>query len=167
MKMNQTKQIRILAISLSSRGFGYAVMEDGNTMVDYGNVEIKKNKNARALAHVEKIIDRSLPDILVLRNVSAKGTRRGKRIKELDRKIITVTKGRKLNVVKISGKELRRRLLEDENGTKHQMAGLLAKQYPDELAWRLPPKRRAWDSEDHRMDIFDAVGLAVAYTKRP
>jgi hypothetical protein len=43
------------------------------------------------------------------------------------------------------------------------MAELLAKQFPDELASRLPPKRKAWTSEDARMDIFDAVGLAVVF----
>jgi len=29
------------------------------------------------------------------------------------------------------------------------------------LASRLPPKRRPWMSEDYRMDIFDAVALAL------
>jgi hypothetical protein len=38
----------------------------------------------------------------------------------------------------------------------------LAKQFPDELASRLPPKRKIYKSEDSRMDTFDAVGLAVA-----
>jgi hypothetical protein len=32
---------------------------------------------------------------------------------------------------------------------------------PDELVSRLPPKRKIYKSEDSRMDIFDAVGLAV------
>jgi len=31
---------------------------------------------------------------------------------------------------------------------------------------RLPPKRRPWMSEDPRMDIFDAVSLAVAFWER-
>ena len=43
------------------------------------------------------------------------------------------------------------------------MAELLAKKFPDELASRLPPKRKPWKSEDSRMDIFDAVALAVAF----
>jgi len=40
---------------------------------------------------------------------------------------------------------------------------MLAKQFPDELASRLPPKRKTWESEDSRMDIFDAVALAVTF----
>jgi hypothetical protein len=34
---------------------------------------------------------------------------------------------------------------------------------PEELASRMPPKRKLWKSEDGRMDIFDAVALAVAF----
>ena len=51
-------------------------------------------------------------------------------------------------------------------GTKHEMAEYLAKQFPDELAARVPPKRKLWKSELSRMDIFDAVGLAVVYRMR-
>ena len=43
------------------------------------------------------------------------------------------------------------------------MAELLAQQFPDELAARLPVKRKAWKSEDARMDIFVAVALAVVF----
>ena len=54
-------------------------------------------------------------------------------------------------------------LLNNESGTKQEMAEALAKQFPDELASRLPEKRKAWKSEDARMDIFEAVALAVAF----
>jgi hypothetical protein len=43
------------------------------------------------------------------------------------------------------------------------MADKLAKQFPIELAGKLPPKRRPWENEDGRMDMFDAVGLAVVF----
>jgi hypothetical protein len=95
--------------------------------------------------------------------VNAKGTYRDPRIKQLDRKIIVLAKERKLKVMKISGAELRRLLLGNATGTKHQMAELMAKQFPDELASRLPPKRKLWKSEDGRMDIFDAVALGAAF----
>ncbi|MGH7993063.1 MAG: hypothetical protein ACREDQ_06080 [Limisphaerales bacterium] len=48
-------------------------------------------------------------------------------------------------------------------GTKQALAERLALKFPVELGSRLPPKRRAWMSEDPRMDIFDAVGLATVY----
>jgi hypothetical protein len=54
-------------------------------------------------------------------------------------------------------------LLGDAKGTKHEMAELLAQKYPVQLAGKLPRKRRAWQNEDGRMDMFDAVGLAVVF----
>ena len=40
---------------------------------------------------------------------------------------------------------------------------MVAEHFPNELASRLPRKRRAWEGADASMDIFDAVELAVAY----
>ena len=164
--MNHNKQFRILAIALTSRGFGYAVMEGDSTLIDFGKKVINAEKNARSLGHIEKIIGRNCPDILVVDDVHAKGTYRAARIKKLHKSLLMMARKHKLKVEKLAGMELRRALLGDEKGTKHGMAQLLAKQFPDDLASRLPPKRKAWASEDVRMDIFDAVALAVtAQTK--
>lgn len=85
--MNQaTEQSRVLAISLSTRGFGYAVMEGSNWLIDYGKKIIEGDKNAWSLVHIEKMIARNQPDVLALQDVNAKGTRRVARIKALHRK---------------------------------------------------------------------------------
>jgi hypothetical protein len=54
-------------------------------------------------------------------------------------------------------------LLGDVKGTKHEMAEMLAQKYSVELAGKLPPKRRPWENQDGRMDMFDAVGLAMVF----
>jgi hypothetical protein len=59
--------------------------------------------------------------------------------------------------------QVRAQLLGSAKGTKHALAETLAAKFPVELALRLPPKRRPWMSEDPRMDIFDAVGLAAVF----
>ncbi len=60
-----------------------------------------------------------------------------------------------------SHEHVRQVFFADGQGTKHALAEILAKRFPEELGSRLPPKRRAWMSEDSRMDIFDAVALAL------
>jgi Holliday junction resolvasome RuvABC endonuclease subunit len=164
--MHQTSpQFRSLAIALSSRGFGYAVMEGKQTLIAYGNTVINQDKNIRSLVHIEKLITRYQPDVLVLQAVNAKGTHRAPRIKALHRKVITLVTNNKLKTVTISGKELRTALLGNEAGTKQEMAELLAKKFPAELASRLPPKRKSWQSEDARMDTFEAVALSLTVCK--
>ncbi len=49
--------------------------------------------------------------------------------------------------------------------TKNELAGDLARQYP-ELKHLLPRKRRLWEPEDDRMHIFTAVGLAILFSPR-
>jgi hypothetical protein len=46
--------------------------------------------------------------------------------------------------------------------TRDEIAAGLARIFP-ELHWKLPPKRRPWQSEHPRMAIFDAVALGLAY----
>src|SRR5260370_41591869 len=100
--MNQTStQFRSLAVSLSSRGFGYAVMEGNKRLIQYGKKVFEDDKNARSLAHLGKIIVRNQPDVLVLQDVNATGTRRAPRIKGLHRKAVALAKKHKLKVVKI------------------------------------------------------------------
>ena len=94
--------------------------------------------------------------------MNAKGYSRAPRIKTLHREIIKLAATQKCKVALISGKSLRNSLLGNAKGTKHEMAEMLAQRFPD-LAAKLPPKRRAWESEDGRMDIFDAVGLATVF----
>jgi len=50
--------------------------------------------------------------------------------------------------------------------TRDEIAAALARIFP-ELQWRLPPKRRAWQSEHPRMSMFDAIALGLAYWQHP
>jgi hypothetical protein len=161
--MNQTtsKDFRILAIALAANGFGFVVMEGQRTIIEFGRREAVGDKNAQSIAKLKKLLTFYRPDVLVLQDVEAKGSRRYPRIKKLSRQIKRMAAKHKIAVKHISGKELRSLLLGNPRGTKQEMAEKLAAQFPDELASRLPPKRKPWRSEDARMDIFDAVGLAV------
>src|SRR5664279_2851736 len=163
--MNQTtsKYFCILAVALSARGFGFVVMEGQKTIIECGGRVADGDKNAQSLAKMKKLLNLYRPSVLVLQDVEAKGSRRYPRIKTLNRQIKGVAEKQKIVVKLISGKQLRSLLLGNPKGTKQEMAEMIVMQFPDELASRLPPKRKLWKSEDGRMDIFDAVALAVAF----
>jgi Holliday junction resolvasome RuvABC endonuclease subunit len=162
--MNQTalKQVRILAIALTARGFGYCVMEN-QAILECGKKEVKGNKNLQSVSKIEKLLKQFLPGVLVLQNVNVKGHHRSSRIKALHKQVIELAAKQKLKVTLFSGEKLRVILLGHVKGTKYQMAKLIAQKYPLELAGKLPPQRRVWESENSRMDVFDAVGLAVVF----
>lgn len=46
--------------------------------------------------------------------------------------------------------------------TKEEIAAVIVARFP-ELTLRVPPRRKTWMSEDQRMAIFDAAGLAITY----
>jgi hypothetical protein len=161
--MMQNKYNRNLAIAPLSRGLGYAVMEGPENLLACGNKVVLRDKNAGALAWAKKLSQFYQPDVLVLPDVHARDTRRAARIKNLHRQIVAWASKHQLKVRLISVTRVRRHLLGEAKGNKFAVAQSLAEKFPVELGTRLPPKRRPWISEDPRMDIFDAVGLAVAY----
>ena len=69
MNKNHNKHFRILAVSLSANGFGFAVME-GNALVDYRNKVFLTDKNTNSLTHIDKLIVRYQPDVLVLHDIA-------------------------------------------------------------------------------------------------
>jgi hypothetical protein len=158
-----TTNTRILAIAPTSRGFGYAVMEGPNLLRAFGNKTILRNKNSRTLFWAARFIRLYQPGILLLPDVNAADTHRAGRIKVLHRQIGTLARKHKLKLKLVTITKVRERLTGNRKGTKQAMAEALAACFPDELQSRLPPKRRPWMSEDPRMDIFDAVGLAAAF----
>ena len=99
--MNQTliKNSRILAVALSSRGFGYAVMEGQNEFIAHGHKIVEReDKNVKSSIWVENLIARYQPGIMVLQDVAAKGSRRAPRIKSLHRQIVKLAGKHKIQV---------------------------------------------------------------------
>jgi Holliday junction resolvasome RuvABC endonuclease subunit len=160
MKHPPRKHLRILAISPSARGFGFAVMEEPNALVDWGLKAVKGDKNARCLSGIADLIGRNKPTVIVLENAQTGGARRAARIQALAQAIIDLAKAEKVMVKLFSRQKVRQGLFPKGQGTKYAQAQLLAARFPEELAYRVPRKRRPWMSEDSRMDIFEAVALA-------
>ena len=161
MKSIKKNHSRILAIAPSTRGFGFAVLEGQETLVDWGVKQVKGDKNALSLVRVDELISLYYPDLVVLENTGAKNSKRAPRIRELTRNIVALAETYDLRVKLVSRKQVRKVFFADGKGTKQALAEMIAKRFPEDLGSRVPPKRRPWMSEDGRMDIFDAVALAL------
>jgi hypothetical protein len=165
MNKNVPKYPRILAIAPSTRGFGFAVFEGQGTLAVWDAKEVRGDKNKGTLARVNELIARYEPQIVVLEDASAKGSRRAPRIRKLVQRISRLAPKRGTRVALFSRIQVREAFFPDGKGTKHEMAEIIAGRFSDELGFELPPKRRAWDKEDYRMDIFDAVALVLTLRK--
>ena len=65
----------------------------------------------------------------------------------------------------VTTKEVRRFFRQYGGTTKHEIASILAEWF-EGLAWKLPPKRKPWQSEPYNTLIFDAAATAMAFRGR-
>jgi Holliday junction resolvasome RuvABC endonuclease subunit len=157
-----TKDIRALAIDPSTRGFGFAVLEGPERLVDWGVKETKVNKNVKSLKLIDDLIERYQPSVLIVEDYRGKGSRRCRRIQELINDISKLGSKKKIRVKSFSRVKVKQAFFESGAETKEDIALDIAKRFP-ELAPRLPRFRKPWMSEDYRMSIFDATALALSY----
>lgn len=160
MTRTRTNERLILAVAPSTRGFGYAVFE-GNSLLDWGVKQVKKDRNAGCVAKVQDLLEQYHPRKVVLEDFSAKTSRRALRIRELGEKLAELAPKHGAKVLSFPIEKVKRSFFPDGDGTKHRVAEVIASRFPNELGFRLPPKRKPWMSEDYRMDIFDAVALGM------
>lgn len=155
------KEIRVLAIDPSTRGFGFAVLEGQDRLIDWGVKETKVNKDRKSLRLIEDLIERYQPSLIVVEDYDGEGSRRCLRIQRLITDISKLSLKRKIKVRSFSRAEVKQAFCESRALNKRDIAMAIAKRFP-ELTPRLPPVRKPWMSEDYRMSIFDAVALGVA-----
>src|SRR6266545_6662321 len=108
MKKSIPKYPRILAIAPSTRGFGFALVEGLNTLVDWGVKNVDADKNTGSLAQVKAMIAHYEPDVLVLEDASAKPVRRAPRIRELAKRIVSMSKSQNVRVMLLPREQVKR-----------------------------------------------------------
>lgn len=162
--MNFTSQNikRVLAIDPTTRGFGYAVLEGHDNLIDWGVREIWEDKKIKCLELISDLMDRYQPDVLVAEDFVGAGSRRCVRVQGLIEDIQQLATQRKVLVQLFSRSDIRSAFSKSSAHTKHQIAEEIVKRFT-ELFPRLPPFRKPWMSEDYRMAIFDAMSLALTY----
>ena len=163
MKTTESKYFRILGVALSTRGFGFVLLEGQEKLVDWGVKSIQGDKNTGSSEKVKEMILHYQPGVIVLEDTSSKHSRRSARIHMLNKRIVALAKSLNLKVALFSREQVMHMFFAQGEGTKHARAQIIAARFSEELASRLPPKRRPWMSEDYRMDIFDAVALSLAF----
>jgi len=153
---------RVLSIDPSIKGFGFAVMEGPEELIDWGLKIVKGNKNAECLKKVAQLIDHYNPDIIVVEDYQHKSSRRTPRVRRLLKAILALALTKRVKGNSVSRARVRTAFSQNSNGqpTKHFIANEIAKRFP-ELAPRLPRLRKPWMSEDERMSIFDAIAFAL------
>lgn len=149
------RPLRLLAIDLTAKGFGFALLDARLGLLDWGSSSVPATDDTMFLARVSARIDRGRPTALVLENFAPiRGREAAVRRQGL---AITLAEERRIGLCQVSQKIVQRIF---GLNTKAEIAKTLAERFP-ELQSRQPVERKRWAAEDERMHMFDALALAV------
>jgi hypothetical protein len=100
--------------------------------------------------------------VVVLQDMSERGTHRPHRIRRLNKTITERAESNGLPVRFFSRNDVRRCFAYLQTVSKDAIAAAITKHIPAFERF-LPPPRKLWKSEDARMGIFDAAALALTF----
>ncbi len=147
--------LRLLAIDLTGKGFGFALLDRRRGLLDWGFCTVLAADDVTFAARLCAKIDRGQPTVIVLENFApTKGRENALRRRAFIKKIANE---RQLGTCHVSRIVVQRIL---GFRTKAEIAKALADRFP-ELRTRMPPARKWWTTVDERMHIFDALALAL------
>ncbi len=153
----------VLSIYATTGGFAYALFEGPLSPVDWGTRGARgKDKNVRCVESVAKLVEAHQPDVLVIEDCTALGSRRSLRIRRLYRSIEVWAGNQAIETHSYSRNLIREAFGKLGALTKREIAEVIARHIPA-FDHRLPPVRRAWMSEDPRMGLFDAAALVMTF----
>jgi hypothetical protein len=160
-KTHHTQPTRILALDVHPRSFGYVVVEGPDNLLDWGVRSHRHKSNSTDVLirrRLKPLLELWRPSILVLCSGPSITQRPHQRRDRLLKRIATEAKNHQVPVrilKKRPGTDQGKRL------TKYENARRAAEQF-SVLRWKIPPKRKPWESEYYRMSIFAAATLAIA-----
>jgi Holliday junction resolvasome RuvABC endonuclease subunit len=157
-----TRKGLTMAVHPNTRGFGWVVFEGPFAPLDWGLVFTARDKNARCLAKLEKMLARFLPDTIILEEFERQMSARTERIKRLCRAMVSLAADRGVEVAIYAKGEVQACFASVGARTRREIAEAVAR-HIDAFRHRLPNKRQPWENEDRRMSIFAAAALVLTH----
>ena len=160
--MKRKSPIRILALDLHPRSFGYVVVEGRDKLLDWG-VCTHRGRDTSAHALLERRLRQLfalwIPSVVIVHNPPTMYPRVRLQKNRLLKRIVSEARKCRIGVRMI---RIESRQNPGKKVTKYENARRVAEHFPV-LGWRMPPKRKAWESEHYRMSMFTAAALAMTY----
>ena len=157
--MQHKRLARILALDLRPRRFGYVVLESPEKLLDWGVCSCRKGKPSDVLIQrrLRPLLRLWRPTLVVIRSARQPPPRQRLLREKLLKGVVAEASPYSMCVWLPKSALLRAGKI-----TKYERAREAAERFPV-LAGRLPPKRKAWESEHYAMSIFEALEVAVGY----
>lgn len=154
---------RVVGIDVRPHSFAFIVLE-GARVLDFGSRTSNRSDPRDSLGRrLRRILDNYQPQTVVMRKRGARRIAYKERYSNAA-SLRQVCVDSKAVVVEVGPRAVRRHFKVENAWTKYEIAYAVASFLP-ELGWKLPPQRKSWQGEHHRMAIFDAAAVALTHLK--
>lgn len=147
--------VRILGVAATVRGFAYALTEGPGCLVDVNTQ--RKRARVEIAKELTTIVTRARPLFVAF---GATKSKRGTAADVLDAVLTEVCERCGVMILRITRQQIES-LLGKQTPTQREIGEGMSRAFP-EIAHRLPPKASAWDGDDHRLGLFQAVAVGQA-----
>jgi hypothetical protein len=156
---------RIVALDIRASKFGFVVLEGPDKLLDWGvrsfGEQIEELKSA-ASDRISTLLEFYNPVTVVVRDRAHNSSVQSKRVRAIIVAIGSATERSSTDFRVLTTIQVRDRLALDGPITKHDIAKSLAERF-EELSFKLPSRRKIYQSEAPAMLVFDALATGVAF----
>lgn len=158
---NNTQAV-VVALQPARNGIGFVVFQGEERAVDWGVMRLQPHNHKEYLKRIEEeLFDVYLPDAVIIQDGEDRPVHYS-RVQLLIEDIEQRAVRNDIHCYRYTRKQVRA-VFQGENITnKDDVASEIAKRFP-EFKTFLPPRRKIYQPEHHRMYIFDAIALALTY----
>ena len=151
---------RLLVLEVRPRRCGFVVFEGMSALLDWG-VRRYGSEPTSSCDSIEMLLEIYSPDVVVMRRrrIPPHATRA---VGAVMKKVSLKARQHSAKVRFVSVHKIQHVFERLGCETRHDIASVLAKWFK-EIAWKLPRKRRAWESERYNSVLFDGVATGIAF----
>jgi len=153
---------RVLSLDLRTRRFGYVIFEGPRTLLDWGISAHSNERHSSLERKLNSLHSMFEPSVILVRKTIKRHRISQPNIRPSLHILRAFAKRAAVAFRSIDASLLRHFFFRKAKTNKYDIARMIADRFP-ELSWRLPPKRKPWQSEAARQSIFDAASLGVFY----
>jgi|SRR5580698_6957039 hypothetical protein len=155
-----TTHDHVLAIHPTSRGFGWALFEAPDALLDWGLVHSAYRKRGDLVTRLRRILSHYQPSVLVLEEYADDASERTGRIQALNLAFEQVAAEHGVSMAVYDRELVASVLGVPSRASRYDVACAVANRIED-LSHRMPPKRKFGNSEDARQSLFAAAALSM------
>jgi len=152
----------ILTLYPNGIGMGFVICENPQELITYGMLKAKPLTKQKHLQILQNYLYYYNPSLVIIRDCETENKNISGRTRSLIKSLVTEAKTHDIKIHYYSRDDIKKTFIAFGNTTKHGINSTLVKWYP-ELKYRLPKKRRNFDSEHYQSGVFDAFSLMITH----